>query len=62
MIPDGIDLGLRLEYVIFEHNLNANIQDTSLEDLALIFPTVGGLPTGSHVRRHDFTFGIVVTF
>ncbi|MGY8779305.1 MAG: hypothetical protein ACKVIN_14465 [Longimicrobiales bacterium] len=34
----------------------------SVENLDDTFKTAGNLSAGSHLRRHDFTFGIVVTF
>jgi hypothetical protein len=34
----------------------------SVENLDDTFQTVRNLSAGSHIRRHDFTFGIVVAF
>jgi hypothetical protein len=43
-------------------NLSLHHNVNSVEELDDTFQTVENLSAGSHLRRHDFTFGIVVTF
>jgi hypothetical protein len=60
--PGGMDVAFRIEYGWYTQNLGLDLSGISIDKIALLFPTLGDIPGGGRVSRHDFVFGITLSF
>jgi hypothetical protein len=58
----GIEVALRAEYARFSQTLELDFSDVPLQELALLFPTLGDVPSDTRVVRNDFLIGLSLTF
>jgi hypothetical protein len=58
----GIEMALRLEYARFQQTLRLDFDDVPLDELAILFPTLGEVPSNTRVHRNDFLLGLSITF
>jgi hypothetical protein len=58
----GFELAMRLEYARFQQTLGINFDDVPLDQLGLLFPTLGDVPSDTRVHRNDFLIGFSLTF
>jgi len=63
LIPGGLEVAFRLEYGRYTQALGLDLSDIPLEDLSLLFPTLGDVPSeGTRVHRDDLMLGVSLTF
>jgi hypothetical protein len=60
--PGGVELALRGEYTLYTETLGLDLSSIDLERLGLVFKTLGEVPVGSRVTRHDLLLGLTVSF
>jgi hypothetical protein len=60
--PGGMELAFRLEYGYYSQLLGLDLSEVSLERLELLFSTLGDVPADERVSRHDFLFGMTLSF
>ena len=58
----GFEIAMRLEYARFQQTLGINFDDVPLDQLGLLFPTLGDVPSDTRVHRNDFLIGFSLTF
>ncbi|HMB68530.1 MAG TPA: hypothetical protein VKU85_04440 [bacterium] len=61
-LPGGAEIGLRAEYAWYTHQLGLDLSGVTLDELGLVFPTLGDVPGGDRVTRGDLSFGLTVSF
>jgi hypothetical protein len=61
-IPKGIDLSFRAEYALFIHSLGLDLSQIPLNELRLVFPTLGDVPKGGTVTRHQINATLTIGF
>ncbi len=60
--PGGMELALRFEYGYYTQHLGLDLSEIPLEKLGLLFSTLGDIPGSERVSRHDFLFGMTLSF
>jgi hypothetical protein len=58
----GFEVAMRLEYARYQQALRLDFSDVPLEELELLFPTLGDVPADARVHRNDFLLGLSITF
>jgi hypothetical protein len=61
-IPKGIDVSIRAEYIWFVHSLGLDLSNITLDRLKLAFPTLGDVPNGGTVTRHQINAILTIGF
>jgi hypothetical protein len=63
LIPGGLEVAFRVEYGRYTQALGLDLGQIPLEDLSLLFPTLGDVPSaGTRVHRDDLLIGLSLTF
>jgi len=60
--PGGMELAFRFEYARYMEDLGLDLSGVPLDELGLIFNTLGDVPGGDLVTRDDFIFGLTLSF
>jgi hypothetical protein len=58
----GFEVAMRLEYARFQQTLRIDFSDVPLDELQILFPTLGDVPSETRVHRNDFLLGFSITF
>jgi len=58
----GFEMAVRLEYARFQQTLRVDFSDVPLDELGILFPTLGEVPSNTRVHRNDFLIGFSLTF
>ena len=58
----GFELALNAEYCWFTEKLGIDLSGVSLEELDLLYDTLGDVPNDERASRHVFTFGLTASF
>lgn len=60
--PGGMEAAFRVEYGWYSQDLGLDLSSVPLDKLAIAFPTLGDVPGTGRVSRHDFVFGVTLSF
>lgn len=60
--PKGVDLSVRAEYTLFYNKLGLDLSSIDLNRLGIVFSRLGDVPNGRSVTRHNFNFGLTLSF
>ena len=58
----GLEIAMRVEYARFQQTLRIDFSDVPLDELEILFPTLGDVPSNTRVHRNDFLLGLSITF
>lgn len=57
-----MEAAFRIEYGWYSQDLGLDLSSISLDKLGIEFPTLGDVPGTGRVSRHDFVFGVTLSF
>ena len=60
--PGGMELAFRFEYARYMEDLGLDLSGVPLDELGILFNTLGDVPGGDLVTRDDFLFGLTLSF
>jgi hypothetical protein len=61
-VPAGIDVRIRADYTLYGHKMGLDLSHVQLNELDILFSTLGNVPSDEHIFRQSFSIGLTVGF